>query len=130
MEVIKHPKRTSAIPLLSPSPRTFAFKSFIYSDLTREYTDNSFNKEILKKDLQAKRLQKLRNDYEIASIKVQKASSLHQKLVNHLTSVHSYQTQLCDSTVKLECMNKSAITIQKAVRGYLVRKNVEEVLTM
>lgn len=128
MEIIQHPKRALAIPLSSPSPRTFAVKSFIYSDLTREFTDNSLNKEILKKNLQAKRLQKLRTEYEIANIKVQQATSLHQKLLNHLSSVQSYKTQLSYSNIELECMNRSAIIIQKVVRGYLVRKNVEEVL--
>lgn len=127
MELIQYPKKSSVTPLLSPSPKAFAVKSFIYSDLTREFTDNSLNKEILKKNLLAKRLQKLRTEIEIANMKVKKATLLSQKLQNHLSSVDAYKKKLLHSNTTIEAMNSSALKIQKVVRGYLTRKHVEEV---
>lgn len=127
MDLMQYSKKSSVTPLLSPSPKAYAVRSFIYSDLTREFADNSLNKEILKKTLQAKRLQKLRTDYELANIKVKKATLLNQKLQNHLSSLEAYKKKLLHSNTTIEAMNNSATKIQKVIRGYLARKHVEEV---
>jgi hypothetical protein len=117
--------QTVQISQVSPKYSNFAFKSFL-SDTTFESA--SLNKEILKKNLQTKRLAKLKTQHEEAVEKVRQVSTVHSKIRKYMQQVQVFKNRQRDFFKMQEKMNDSVVLIQKVVRGFLTRKKIEEVI--
>ena len=127
MDPVKYPQRAQQFQSFNLS-NSFAFRSFISSEPTKESPVHSFDKEILKKNLQIQKLGKLKAKHGQVLEKVRKISSVNRKYNQHMRLAKEFKDKLNEFKRNDEKMQASAVTIQRCFRGFITRKRLEEVI--
>jgi IQ calmodulin-binding motif len=130
MKSITYIKTNPTIRVLNfrqTTEKNFGTKSFLASEVNRQSSDNSMRKQILIKSLNKKKLSFLINNHEIAVERAKQAKLRCEIFKRYAGDLSAYKNKIKLSESRDLQMNKASIKIQKVVRGYLVRKSLENV---
>jgi L-fucose isomerase-like protein len=125
MELLKYSKRGQTAPHCSfhqITEKWFGCQSFLQYEINKGFQDNSLAKESSKKIRIRRKYEKLKKDLIVVQENADKIRKLRQKIRLQANGFKMVKEMNDDSSQLCIKMNKAAVLIQKAVRGFLTRK--------